>query len=184
MSASTHMPPTGCHWPLATRSRMRWNSDGYFVSIQWYCTACEHTKRYSGYRSIICVALANVRAHLRIGLAQRPQPSRVDVRVTDGDDPVRAGAGRQRRAPAATPGGHAAAVPPTSCMSIALNAASRSRSRRWRRLSVGGSAVISPSSTSTSSSRWKTLSSRSPSAACRSVYSGASPAVASEPRWP
>ena len=52
------------------------------------------------------------------------------------------------------------------------------RSTRWRRASVSGSAVTRPRSTSTSSSSSKTSSSRRPRSARRSVYSGASPAVA------
>jgi hypothetical protein len=46
-SGSTHMPPTGWNWPVATRSRMRANSVGYRSSTHARCCAAEQTKPYS-----------------------------------------------------------------------------------------------------------------------------------------
>ena len=48
MSASTHIPPTGIHWPPCTLAAIRSNSSGWRCSIHAYCCACEHEKRYSG----------------------------------------------------------------------------------------------------------------------------------------
>ena len=45
MSGSTHIPPTGIHWPAATLSAMRPNSSGSRAAIHAYCWACEHENR-------------------------------------------------------------------------------------------------------------------------------------------
>ena len=65
MSGSTHIPPTGIHWPSATLSEMRANSSGSRAAIHAYCWAWEHEKRWSGSLSISATAEANVRVHLR-----------------------------------------------------------------------------------------------------------------------
>ena len=45
MSGSTHIPPTGIHWPAATLSAMRPKSSGSCAAIHAYCWACEHENR-------------------------------------------------------------------------------------------------------------------------------------------
>ena len=105
-SGSIHVPPTGSHWPAATRSRMRAQSPGARSRIHAYCWACEQAKRYVGV-ALHQPQLGGERAHaLAERLLERPQPRRVDVRVADGGDLVRPGrvaplaaAGRGSRAP-------------------------------------------------------------------------------------
>ena len=99
VSDSTHMPPTGTNCPRPTRVadpleqlRVVLLHPGVLLRRG----AGEHEARG---RASISVEHVRERARaLADGLAQRPQPGRVDVRVADGDDAVRAGVRRRRRA--------------------------------------------------------------------------------------
>ena len=96
VSDSTHMPPTGTNRPSATALADAREQLGVVLAcIQAYCWADEHGEDEApGRRPSAAATLANVRAHLADGLAHRPQPGRVDVRVADGDDAVGAGVAR------------------------------------------------------------------------------------------
>ena len=112
MSASTHMPPTGTHWPRSTRSEIFANSSGMPLldpGVVLRRRRGEHVlgvvvhQRDGGGERADALAL---------GLADRPQPGGVDVRVADGDGTVTcrrspkssASAGAIRRRAAATSG--------------------------------------------------------------------------------
>ena len=95
--------------PAATCARMRSHSSGARALIQAYCCACEQAKRYCG----IALEQAQLRgeaAHaLAVGLLERPQPGRVDVRVADRGDRVDMGAVAAREQPGEDrPGGRPA----------------------------------------------------------------------------
>src|SRR6476660_10343276 len=65
VSDSTHMPPTGTSWPVATFSRMRSHTSGRCSFIQAHCWAEDIAKTSSGCSSISAVTLETVRATLR-----------------------------------------------------------------------------------------------------------------------
>src|ERR1700704_5387557 len=64
-SASTHIEPTGSHWPDPTFRVMPAKISGYDSLIHAYWAGCEQAKRKSGYASMRANAVENVRAHLR-----------------------------------------------------------------------------------------------------------------------
>ena len=153
MSASTHIPPTGCNCPAATLVRIRSNSAG-IASLdpvvlrglragEVVVGVVVHQPDGGGERAR---ALAD-------RLADRPQPRRVDVRVADADHAGGCPAAPAGRAPAA-----AAAGRPPRCRRRRRGRARRTP-RRARAAagrvarSSAGSARIRPNSTSTSSSR-------------------------------
>ena len=107
VSDSTHIPPTGTNRPSATccpdpLEQLRVVLPQPRVLLGRRGGEHELRRRRPSDRS----TLENVRAHLADGLAHRPQPGRVDVRVPDGVHPVgarharaRPGRRRARRGP-------------------------------------------------------------------------------------
>src|SRR6201991_5192472 len=88
VSDSTHIPPTGTNWPVATFSFIRSKTYGRCSSIHAHCCAEDIAKMKSGSSSIRAVTFEAVLATFSDGLSQRPQPGGVDVGVPDGADSV------------------------------------------------------------------------------------------------